>query len=64
MMQILWSCQQGAINCPYYMKTGACKYGVACKFDHPPAGEVMSTKSEGTSAVWDSECKMEKLLSS
>lgn len=42
---------QGAINCPYYMKTGACKYGVACKFDHPPAGEVMSTKAEGTSTA-------------
>ncbi|KAL8147111.1 zinc finger CCCH domain-containing protein 37-like [Apium graveolens] len=43
--------REGAINCPYYMKTGACKYGVACRFDHPPAGEVMSTKAEGTSTV-------------
>ncbi|GFY99298.1 floral homeotic protein [Actinidia rufa] len=31
----------GAVHCPYYMKTGACKYGATCKFDHPPPGEVM-----------------------
>ncbi|KAI3768995.1 hypothetical protein L6452_00091 [Arctium lappa] len=34
--------REGAINCPYYMKTGACKYGATCKFDHPPPGEVMA----------------------
>lgn len=34
--------REGAIHCPYYMKTGTCKYGVACKFDHPPPGEVMA----------------------
>ncbi|MFS7946567.1 putative transcription factor C3H family [Helianthus anomalus] len=33
--------REGAVKCPYYMKTGACKYGVTCKFDHPPPGEVM-----------------------
>ncbi|PON38356.1 Zinc finger, CCCH-type [Trema orientale] len=31
----------GSIICPYYLKTGACKYGPTCKFDHPPPGEVM-----------------------
>lgn len=36
---IFW---QGAIICPYYMKTGTCKYGPTCKFDHPPPGEVMA----------------------
>lgn len=25
------------------MKTGACKYGAACKFDHPTPGEVLGT---------------------
>ncbi|KAG8385939.1 hypothetical protein BUALT_Bualt03G0097300 [Buddleja alternifolia] len=34
--------REGAIHCPYYMKTGTCKYGATCKFDHPPPGEVMS----------------------
>ncbi|XP_021993458.1 zinc finger CCCH domain-containing protein 37 isoform X1 [Helianthus annuus] len=34
--------REGAVNCPYYMKTGACKYGATCKFDHPPPGEVMA----------------------
>lgn len=24
------------------MKTGTCKYGPTCKFDHPPPGEVMA----------------------
>lgn len=22
-------------SCPYYMRTGSCKFGVACKFNHP-----------------------------
>lgn len=34
--------REGAVNCPYYMKTGTCKYGATCKFDHPPPCEVMS----------------------
>ncbi|KAL6562392.1 RNA-binding, Nab2-type zinc finger [Orobanche gracilis] len=41
--------REGAIHCPYYMKTGMCKYGAACKFDHPPPGEVMTT-GQGTSS--------------
>ncbi|CAA0818053.1 Zinc finger CCCH domain-containing protein 37 [Striga hermonthica] len=31
--------REGAIHCPYYMKTGTCKFGATCKFDHPPPGE-------------------------
>ena len=26
---------QGEKSCPYYMQTGMCKFGVACKFHHP-----------------------------
>jgi hypothetical protein len=26
----------GQIECQYYMKTGDCKYGLACKYHHPP----------------------------
>ncbi|EEF33724.1 conserved hypothetical protein [Ricinus communis] len=41
--------REGAVHCPYYMKTGTCKYGATCKFDHPPPGEVMAIASQGTS---------------
>lgn len=42
---------QGDVICPYYLKTGTCKFGATCKFDHPPPGEVMEmAKSQGTSA--------------
>ncbi|KAL3627179.1 Golgi transport complex subunit 7 [Castilleja foliolosa] len=34
--------REGAVHCPYYMKTGTCKFGATCKFDHPPPGEVMA----------------------
>ncbi|XP_027064369.1 zinc finger CCCH domain-containing protein 8 isoform X2 [Coffea arabica] len=42
--------REGAIHCPYYMKTGTCKYGATCRFDHPPPGEVlaMGTTAQGT----------------
>ncbi|CAA0815469.1 Zinc finger CCCH domain-containing protein 37 [Striga hermonthica] len=41
----------GAIHCPYYMKTGTCKFGATCKFDHPPPGEVLtSATSQGVSS--------------
>ncbi|KAL2327090.1 hypothetical protein Fmac_020517 [Flemingia macrophylla] len=43
--------REGAVICPYYLKTGTCKFGATCKFDHPPPGEVMEmAKSQGTSA--------------
>ncbi|XP_031283371.1 uncharacterized protein LOC116142056 [Pistacia vera] len=43
--------REGAVHCPYYMKTGTCKYGATCKFDHPPPGEVMAmAASQGTSS--------------
>lgn len=44
--------REGAIICPYYMKTGTCKFGATCKFDHPPPGEVMAmAASQGTSTT-------------
>ncbi|XP_041989907.1 zinc finger CCCH domain-containing protein 37-like [Salvia splendens] len=43
--------REGAINCPYYMKTGTCKYGATCKFDHPPPGEVMAAMATSSSTV-------------
>ncbi|KAL5732031.1 Zinc finger CCCH domain-containing protein [Ranunculus cassubicifolius] len=33
--------REGAIICPFYMKTGTCKYGVQCRYDHPPPGEAI-----------------------
>lgn len=43
--------EKGVEICPYYLKTGTCKFGVTCKFDHPPPGEVMemAKSSQGTS---------------
>ena len=27
---------QGSVDCPFYVKTGDCKFGATCKFNHPP----------------------------
>lgn len=39
-------------SCSYYMRTGTCKFGVACKFDHPqPAsGAIFPLALNGSSA--------------
>ena len=29
----------GAPDCAFYVKTGTCKYGATCKFNHPPAAQ-------------------------
>ncbi|KAK9266560.1 hypothetical protein L1049_021493 [Liquidambar formosana] len=53
--------REGAIICPYYMKTGTCKYGPTCKFDHPPPGEVMAmATSQGTSTSVGGEGKVDE----
>ncbi|XP_030488317.1 zinc finger CCCH domain-containing protein 37 isoform X1 [Cannabis sativa] len=50
--------REGSIICPYYLKTGACKYGPTCKFDHPPPGEVMGLGgTQGTSTSGGEEGK-------
>ncbi|KAK6947228.1 Zinc finger, CCCH-type [Dillenia turbinata] len=42
--------REGETICAYYLKTGTCKYGAACKFDHPPPGEVVAMAAkQGTS---------------
>nr|DAD44121.1 TPA_asm: hypothetical protein HUJ06_002351 [Nelumbo nucifera] len=50
---------QGAIICPFYMKTGTCKYGVTCRFDHPPPGEAiaMATVQGASTTVGEEEQK-------
>jgi hypothetical protein len=37
---------QSGTPCAYYMKTGACKFGPTCKFDHPTPGEVAAKALE------------------
>ncbi|XP_024369139.1 uncharacterized protein [Physcomitrium patens] len=32
--------------CAYYMKTGACKFGQTCKYDHPPPQEIIARAVE------------------
>ncbi|XP_071725784.1 zinc finger CCCH domain-containing protein 37 [Rutidosis leptorrhynchoides] len=50
--------REGAVHCPYYMKTGACKYGATCKFDHPPPGEVIAAStSQGAATTTGEEVK-------
>ncbi|XP_017980656.1 PREDICTED: zinc finger CCCH domain-containing protein 37 isoform X2 [Theobroma cacao] len=52
--------REGGVHCPYYMKTGTCKYGATCKFDHPPPGEVMGiATAQGTSTTVGGEEKGE-----
>ncbi|XP_060675517.1 zinc finger CCCH domain-containing protein 37 isoform X2 [Ziziphus jujuba] len=53
--------REGSIICPYYMKTGTCKYGATCKFDHPPPGEAMAmATSQGTSTAAGGEANEEE----
>ncbi|XP_077252289.1 zinc finger CCCH domain-containing protein 8-like isoform X2 [Tasmannia lanceolata] len=42
--------REGAIVCPFYMKTGSCRYGATCRFDHPPPGEVMAMATVQTTS--------------
>jgi hypothetical protein len=35
----------GATDCSFYLKTGSCKFGESCKFNHPP--EMLGTGSLG-----------------
>ncbi|KAJ6832658.1 zinc finger CCCH domain-containing protein 8 [Iris pallida] len=47
--------REGTVACPFYMKTGTCKYSVACRYDHPPPGEAiaMATVQGGEKADAD-----------
>lgn len=50
--------RKDAIVCPYYLKTGTCKYGATCKFDHPPPGELIAmAATQGQSASEGEEAK-------
>ncbi|CAI5977519.1 unnamed protein product [Closterium sp. NIES-65] len=40
-----------AVSCAFYIKTGTCKYGVTCKFDHPPPGEVAAKAAAEAAAA-------------
>lgn len=33
----------GEPDCPYYMRTGLCGFGVNCKFNHPPHSKLVSS---------------------
>lgn len=39
---------QGDRECSYYMKTGQCKFGVTCKFDHPQSANVQVPAAAST----------------
>lgn len=44
------------------MKTGACKYGATCKFDHPPPGEVMSAATTVASSAAGAQGKEAEVI--
>ncbi|PIN24304.1 CCCH-type Zn-finger protein [Handroanthus impetiginosus] len=44
-----------AEDCAYYMKTGSCKFGLNCKFNHPPRRKSQSTKEKGKQREENSE---------
>lgn len=44
------------------MKTGICKYGATCKFDHPPPGELIGVTSQVTSTSVGEEEGYAKLV--
>ncbi|MCO5594925.1 hypothetical protein L7F22_048960 [Adiantum nelumboides] len=38
----------GELDCPYYMRTGLCGFGVNCKFNHPPnSNPALSSRVPG-----------------
>lgn len=37
------SVMQEERSCPYYMKTGYCKFGISCKFNHPQPAATHET---------------------
>ncbi|XP_078431578.1 floral homeotic protein (HUA1) [Wolffia australiana] len=48
--------REGAIICPYYLKTGTCKFGPTCKFDHPtPAEAIAMAAAKETPAAAETE---------
>ncbi|XVF11616.1 hypothetical protein REPUB_Repub08aG0042600 [Reevesia pubescens] len=52
-----------AEDCPYYMKTGLCKFGSNCKFNHPvrrknqAVKDKLNEKDESTEKPSQTECK-------
>lgn len=38
---------QGEKECPYYMRTGSCKYGTNCRFNHPDPTDAAGETSAG-----------------
>lgn len=45
---------QNEKSCDYYMRTGGCKFGVACKFHHPPPASLGAGLPLNGPAAFDS----------
>merc|ERR1712232_1515284 len=39
--------REGVAECSYFMKTGECKYGSSCKWDHPDRGPLSKVNRFG-----------------
>ncbi|OAY30751.1 zinc finger CCCH domain-containing protein 43 isoform X2 [Manihot esculenta] len=46
-----------AEDCSYYMKTGTCKFGSNCKFNHPATKEKLKEREEAIERPGQTECK-------
>ena len=49
---VLHPIRPGAEKCAFFLKTGNCKFGETCKFDHPP--EMLGVGSAGAAGALDS----------
>ncbi|KAL1346411.1 zinc finger CCCH domain-containing protein 37 isoform X2 [Arachis duranensis] len=44
--------RMGEVDCPFYMKTGSCKYGATCRYNHPDRNAIYpSVAAFGSSMV-------------
>ncbi|CAA6665856.1 unnamed protein product [Spirodela intermedia] len=53
--------REGAIICPYYMKTGTCKFGASCKFDHPTPAEAIAMAAAKDASASDATAQGEEV---
>lgn len=52
---------QGAVICPYYLKTGTCRFGPSCKFDHPTPAEAIAMAAAKDASASDATAQGEEV---
>mmetsp|Transcript_17062 Transcript_17062/g.34555 ORF Transcript_17062/g.34555 Transcript_17062/m.34555 type:complete len:246 (-) Transcript_17062:400-1137(-) len=57
--------RKSAKDCEFFLKTGSCKYGLTCKFNHPEVGDATANdtkngkEADGKQSKGDGETKQE-----